>query len=180
MIILGIDPGSRICGYGAIEVLSDKIELIEYGVVDVAKKSLEIPERLKEIYIRLKEVSKRTKPDIAALESMFYSKNAQSLMKLSHARGAAILAVAMNDVPVVEYSPREVKKAVSGRGNAGKEQVQFMVKRLLNIDETPEFFDSTDALAVAICHSLRHSYNKGGKNSWGDYIKNNPGRVVSR
>ena len=177
MIILGIDPGSVICGYGVIEKEGQKISLVEYGVVKAGKKFSDIPSRLKEIYSRLSVVVERTQPDAAAFETIFYSKNAQSLMKLSHARSAAILAAAMADINIFEYSPREVKKAVSGRGNAGKEQVQFMVKKLLDIEETPEFFDATDALAVAICHSLKGGQSNNRSSSWKEFIKNNPHRV---
>lgn len=177
MIILGVDPGSIICGYGVIEKNGSKLGLIEYGVVKVKKLHEPLELRLKEIFLRLIQVIERAKPDSSAFESMFYSKNVQSLIKLSHARGASILAAAMNDIPIFEYSPREVKKSVTGRGNAGKEQVQFMVKRILNIEETPEFFDATDALAVAICHSMRVDSPLKKASSWDDFIKNNPNRI---
>lgn len=178
MKILGIDPGSQICGYGVIYCNLNKISLIEYGVVNLKKKSNDLPTRLKEIFNRLTEVIIRTKPDFSAFESVFYSKNAQSMMKLSHARAAAILTASLKDIPIAEYSPREIKKSVTGMGNASKEQVQFMVKNLLNIEETNEFFDATDALAVAICHSFRLSTPTQKSKSWEEFIKQNPNRIV--
>lgn len=178
MIILGIDPGSVVCGYGVIVKDGNRIRLIEYGVIEAKKKQPDFNTRLKEIFERLNEVIARNKPDAAAFESLFYSKNVQSLIKLSHARAAAIVSVAKSDIPIAEYSAREVKKAVTGRGAAGKEQVSFMVKTLLAIEETPQFFDATDALAVAICHSVRHSESKTNTGNWADFVKNNPDLIV--
>ncbi len=177
MIILGIDPGSVICGYGVVEKIGNEIRLIEYGVIEAKKINIEFNARLKEIFNRLKEVVERNKPDAAAFESIFYSKNPQSLIKLSHARAVAVLTCALADLPIAEYSAREVKKSVTGRGAAGKEQVQFMVKTLLNIKETPQFFDATDALAVAICHSVRYNATSGNSTNWSDFIKNKPEMV---
>tara|TARA_B100000609_G_C16976154_1_gene311436 strand:- start:322 stop:654 length:333 start_codon:yes stop_codon:yes gene_type:complete len=109
---------------------------------------------------------------------MFYHKNAQSLMKLSHARGAAMAAVGMGELEVFEYSPKTVKKSVTGRGGAAKEQVAFMVLGMLDIKETPEFFDSTDALAVAICHANQFRSGSNKSTSWADYAKNNPDKII--
>jgi crossover junction endodeoxyribonuclease RuvC len=176
--VLGIDPGSVICGYGVIEKNKNSLYVVEYGVIKAKKASEELPNRLKEIYQRLLKVIERTKPDVAAFESTFYSKNAQSLLKLAHARASAILAAAMKDIPIAEYSPKEVKKSVTGKGSASKEQVQFMVKTLLNIKETPEFYDVTDALAVAICHSLKSEIPSNKSGTWEDFIKKNPNRVA--
>jgi crossover junction endodeoxyribonuclease RuvC len=99
-------------------------------------------------------------------------------MKLSHARAAAILASTMNNKEISEYSPKEVKKSVTGRGAASKEQVSFMVRKILNIPETPEFFDATDALAVAVCHGLKFGQPKQKVSGWSDYVKNNPDKVL--
>ncbi len=179
MIILGIDPGSVVCGYGVVNMQgNNKFALVEYGVIHAKKSTPEFYERLKEIYRKTDAIIKRTNPNCAAVESMFYAKNAQSLMKLSHARASAILAATMNELPVREYSPKEVKKSVTGRGAASKEQVSFMVRKILNISETPEFFDATDALAVAICHGLKHGMPKSGASSWSDYIKKNPEKIL--
>lgn len=179
MIIIGIDPGSIITGYGVIDYHDNTFNLIEYGVVKAAIRHDDIPRRLKEIFLRLEQVILRSKPDVAAFETVFYAKNVQSIMKLSQARGVAILAITLSDIPVYEYSPREIKKSVTGRGNALKEQVQFMVKNLLSINETPEFYDATDALGIAICHALRQGASKSSSGSWKDFIKENPGLVIN-
>lgn len=178
MRIIGIDPGSVICGFGVIEKKNNDIIVIEHGVVKARKFNKDLYIRLKEIYSRLTKVIKRTSPDTAAFESLFYSKNAQSLMKLSHARAAAILSAINLDIPLQEYSPKEVKKAVTGNGNASKDQVSFMVKSILKIKETPEFFDVTDALAVAICHAYRSDSPESNAKSWAEFIEQNPDRVA--
>jgi len=176
--ILGVDPGSVFCGYGVITKESNKLTVVEFGVVKAKLKFEDLNLRLREIYSRITEVIARTKPDESAFETMFYAKNAQSLMKLSHARAVAVLASANNDIPIYEYSPREVKKSVTGKGAASKEQVQFMIKTLLGIKESTGLFDVTDALAVAVCHALKRNSVKNKSKSWADFIKNNPDRVV--
>lgn len=178
MRILGIDPGSVICGYGVIELSGSKIILVEYGIIKAKKKEEEFPLRLKEIFNRLTSVIERHLPDETALESVFFSKNPQSLMKLSHARAVAMLASTMREIPVQEYSPREVKKAVTGNGNASKQQVEFMVKSLLKIKESQDFFDATDALAVALCHAYRWKLNAAPIKSWKDFATRNPDKIV--
>ncbi len=180
MRVLGIDPGSIICGYGVIDYDGRKLDLVEYGVIKAAKKDEAFPMRLKEIFERLTQVIDRVLPDESAFESIFFGKNVQSMMKLSHARAAAMLAATLREVPIREYAPREVKKSVTGLGSAGKEQVQYMVKKLLNISETHEFFDATDALAVAICHTMRFDKASSQGSSWESYIKNNPDKIVKR
>lgn len=183
MIILGIDPGSVICGYGAIKTEGNTITLLEYGVIKAKKLSENFPDRLGIIHSQISKVIDRTSPDVCVFETMFHGKNVQSLIKLSHARSAAILSSVVHNIEVAEYSPNEVKRAVTGKGKAGKEQVQFMIQKLLAIKEAPEFYDATDALAVAVCHSLRqqngmqNSKNKSSSKSWSDYIKKNPEKV---
>lgn len=176
--ILGVDPGSIFCGYGVITKEGNKLTVVEYGVIRAKIKFEDLNLRLKEIYNRITEVIIRNRPDESAFETMFYAKNAQSLMKLSHARAVAVLASVNNDIPIFEYSPREVKKSVTGKGGAGKEQVQFMIKTLLSLKEETGLFDATDALAVAVCHALKRTTTKTKSNSWADFVKNNPGRVV--
>lgn len=178
MIILGIDPGSVLCGYGVIEKEKSHIRLIEYGVIEAKKKYNDFNQRLSEIYSRICQVIERTNPDAAAFESIFFAKNPQSLIKLSHARASAIVSVVNHNIPIAEYSAREVKKAVTGRGAAGKEQVQFMVRTLLAIEETPQFYDATDALAVAICHSVRYNASSGNSSNWAEFVKNHPELIV--
>ncbi len=178
MRILGIDPGSRICGFGVVEKDKSSIKLVEYGIVKLDAKHDKLEQRLVEIYLRLKQVIIRTKPDTTAIESLFFAKNVQSLVKLAHARGVAVLAAAEADLPISEYSPREIKKSVTGNGNASKEQVQFMVKTILGFSETPESFDVTDALAVAICHAIRSDSPTKSAKSWKEYIELNPDKIT--
>lgn len=177
MRVLGIDPGSVICGYGVVDYIDGRLSLVEYGVIKAAKKEEAFPIRLKVIFERLSQVIERTNPNESSFETIFYDKNVQSIIKLSHARSAAMLAVVTNDIPVMEYTPREVKKAVTGLGNAGKEQVRYMVKKLLNIYESHEFYDATDALAVAICHTIRNKNVSGNNSTWEIFLKNNPDRI---
>ncbi|MES2764247.1 MAG: crossover junction endodeoxyribonuclease RuvC [Bacteroidota bacterium] len=179
MRVLGIDPGSVVCGYGVIEKIGAKITLVEYGVIEAKKIHPSLQLRLEAIFTRLQKVVERSLPDEASLESLFYAKNPQSLMKLSHARGVAMLVPTLKQIPVTEYSAREVKRAVTGNGNSSKEQVQFMVRTLLNIEETPEFFDATDALAIAICHAFKAANPQSRARSWKDFIAQNPQRVAA-
>lgn len=177
--VIGIDPGSIICGYGVVESNNSKLSVVEYGVIKAKTLADDFSYRLKEIFTRLNSVIERSQAQQSAFESLFYAKNVKSIIKLSHARSAAILAATMNNLPIAEYSPKEVKKSVTGKGAASKEQVQFMMKAMLNIEETPEFMDVTDALAVAVCHILRSSsIPKNSVSSWKEYIKNNPDRIV--
>ncbi|MCX6155189.1 MAG: crossover junction endodeoxyribonuclease RuvC [Candidatus Kapabacteria bacterium] len=178
MIIIGIDPGSVVCGYGVIEKQKSVLRLVEYGVIQPKKKNENFNLRLLDIFERLKRIVETNKPDFAAFESLFFGKNIQSLIKLSHARSAAIIAALTAKSEIVEYSPREIKKSVTGRGNASKEQVMFMVKSILKISETPEFFDATDALATALCHSFRSNENITKVTNWEDFINKNPHRIV--
>jgi crossover junction endodeoxyribonuclease RuvC len=148
LILLGIDPGSRICGYGVIETEKQKIRSICF---DVIKLSSETPlsERIKIIYEKISQVIQEIKPDKVGIETIFYGKNIQSAFTLGHIRGAILLSAAQNKIELIEISPREVKKAVTGNGNASKQQVQFMLPKLLGvkIEKLPE--DAADALAVA-------------------------------
>jgi crossover junction endodeoxyribonuclease RuvC len=178
MRILGIDPGTIVCGYGVIDIENRKMKLVEYGVVEAKKQYAELPRRLEVIYQRLTSVIERTLPDEAALEAVFFAKNAQSLAKLSHARGVAMLSATLKEIPVTEYSAKEVKRSVTGNGNAAKEQVCYMVRKMLGIEETPDFFDATDALAIAVCHALKRNENKTKAKSWKKFLEENPQRVA--
>lgn len=183
MRIIGIDPGSLICGYGIIEARNSSLRLIEYGVVEAKRKCPTFPERLALIYERLSAVVERTKPSAAAMEALFYARNVQSLLKLSHARGVAMLVLAQHRLGVAEYAARFIKRSIAGKGNASKEQVRFMVRSMLAIEETPEFFDATDALAVAITHALRTEKNAqphARTSSWKEFIERNPDRILRR
>ena len=183
MIILGVDPGTLVTGFGVIEVEGNRVSVLDYDVI-VNRNERSMPIRLKEIYARLCAVIAQYHPDEFAIETAFYGKNAQSALKLGHARGVSMLAAVNYEIPTSEYSPREVKKAVVGNGAASKEQVQYMIKSLLRLRETPKLFDATDALAVALCHFQRHRAHDSKRNgsarnkNWSAFVKANPGRVV--
>jgi crossover junction endodeoxyribonuclease RuvC len=153
-IILGVDPGTLITGYGVLEVRGGRLKALEYDVVR-NRGDRTMPIRLKAIYSTLCEVITRHHPDEFAIETAFYGKNAQSAMKLGHARGVSILAAVNYEIPTTEYSPREVKRAVAGTGAASKDQVSYMVQSILRLKTPPKYYDATDALAVALCHFLR-------------------------
>ena len=177
MIILGIDPGTLIAGYGVIERRNNSISLLDVGIIK-NDSSASMPLRLKKIYSVIVSVIERFHPDEFAIETAFYSKNAQSALKIGQARGVSILAGVNFEIPVSEYSPREIKKAVTGKGGASKEQVQYMMMALLKIDSKPKYFDSTDALAVAVCHAFKISAPRAGFKDWKSYIESHPVKVL--
>jgi crossover junction endodeoxyribonuclease RuvC len=179
MIILGVDPGTLITGYGVIEKNDDALRVLDVGVIKISPTD-KMPLRLKRIYASLCTIIERYHPDEFAIETAFYSKNAQSALKIGQARGVSILAGVNFEVPVTEYSPREVKKAVVGNGAASKEQVKYMIKNLLRLKIAPQYFDATDALAVAVCHSHRITRPRAGFKSWKSYVEANPDRVLRR
>lgn len=183
MIILGIDPGSVITGIGIIRCDGDRIKMIELDAV-VMKSKDALTKRLKIIYDVCIEKIKRYKPDELAIETAFFGKNIQSTLKLGQARGVAIIAAVNCEMNVSEYSPREVKKSITGSGASSKEQVKFMVKRILDIKEDPDYIDSTDALAIALCHhyNLQNKIIKTGKkkNNWKNFIEANPDRIIKK
>ncbi|MDO8520373.1 MAG: crossover junction endodeoxyribonuclease RuvC [Deltaproteobacteria bacterium] len=158
MIILGIDPGSVITGYGLVEKSGGRVTHIENGGI-FCKKGAPLEERLVVIFQKIQEIVTQFKPDAAAIETAFYAKNVQSLLKLGQARGTAIVATALLKLPVFEYTPLEVKQAVAGFGAAPKEQVQKMVMRLLNLPQIAEE-NASDALAIAICHAHSEKMRK--------------------
>ncbi|MDH3353649.1 MAG: crossover junction endodeoxyribonuclease RuvC [Chromatiales bacterium] len=149
-LILGIDPGSRITGFGLIEINGSKLNYVESGCIRTG--GGEFPGRLKIIFEEMVTVVETYKPDVVAIERVFMHRNPDSALKLGQARGAAICAAVTNNLEVSEYSPAEIKRATVGKGNANKEQVQHMVKALLNLPGTPQE-DAADALAIAICHA---------------------------
>lgn len=184
VIILGVDPGTLITGYGVIEVRAGTFNALEYDVVR-NKSDQTMPVRLKAIYSSLCKVIDRFHPDEFAIETAFYGKNAQSAMKLGHARGVSILAAVNYEIPTSEYSPREVKRSVAGTGAASKEQVSYMVQSILRLKTQPRFYDATDALAVALCHSFqtggrlpRTSAGKKHHSSWSEYVQAHPEKLA--
>lgn len=153
---MGIDPGSRITGVGIIKAQASQLQHVYSESLKLPKG--ELPIRLKDIYARLKHIIAQTRPDVVAIEKVFLAKNPQSALVLGHARGAAMLAAINNDLPVIEYSPTEIKKTVVGRGRAEKTQVQHMMRVLLKLRITPEE-DAADALAAAVCHAHHQQIN---------------------
>jgi crossover junction endodeoxyribonuclease RuvC len=180
MIVLGVDPGTLITGYGIIETRNGKMKILDCGAIKNNSRT-SMPLRLKVIFETLTTLTERYHPDEFAIETAFYGKNAQSALKLGHARGVAILTAVTKEIPTHEYSPREVKKAIVGNGAAAKEQVQFMVKSLLKLKELPKHYDVTDALAVAICHlQRRQSSQPHSFKSWKSFISAHPEKISTK
>jgi crossover junction endodeoxyribonuclease RuvC len=149
--VLGIDPGTAITGYGVIEGEGDNLSLTTYGAITTPANQ-PLAQRLQHIYRELRALIVEWHPDSAAVEELFFSKNARTALSVGHARGVALLALTEAGLPLQEYKPAEIKQAVAGYGNASKQQVQGMVQLLLGLDEMPRPDDAADALAVAICH----------------------------
>jgi len=177
-IILGIDPGNVIMGYGIIEQKGNKIQCLTLGVIALSKYD-DIFARLQIIYTRTLGLITAYKPDELAIEAPFYGKNVQSMLKLGRAQGVAMAAALHHNIPVFEYAPRKIKMAITGNGNASKEQVSAMLQKTIGITEIPENFDATDGLAAAVCHAYQPEI--GGDSmtakSWKEFINKNPGRI---
>ncbi len=154
MIILGIDPGSRYCGYGLLEIEQNKITAAGCDVIKLIPEP-DLLKRLDKLYTAIYAVIEEYKPDIAVVESMFFQKHVRSIFTLGHARGVILLAIAKHHIPMLEYSPREIKKAVVGNGNASKLQVRFMVSQMLKLKTVKVTDDAYDALGIALCHYHR-------------------------
>ena len=178
-IILGIDPGTNILGYGVISVDSKGPHYLDMGVFDLRK--IKDPfEKLANIFAGVGELLDQYSPDELAVESPFYGKNAQVILKLGRAQGAAITAAVMRGIPVTEYAPRKAKIAICGNGAASKEQVAMMIQKTLHVDLDPKYLDATDALAIALCHHYQISNplaGVGGKSDWKKFLENNPDRI---
>ncbi len=159
MIILGIDPGFAITGYGVVQYIGNKFKTLDYGAVETHK-DIPFPERLEKIFFTLETIIEQYRPDAIAIEELFFNKNVKTALQVGHGRGVAVLAAARSDADIFEYTPLQVKQAVVGYGRADKRQVQEMVKIILNLKEYPKPDDVADALAVAICHA--HSFRIGG------------------
>ncbi len=176
MIILGVDPGTLVTGFGVIDAEAGRVDLLACGAIRNGGERA-MPLRLKHIYASLTEVIQEYHPDEFAVETAFYGKNAQSALKLGQARGVAILAAVNHEIPTSEYSPREVKKAIVGNGSASKEQVQYMVKTLLKLKEPPRPLDVSDALAVALCHLQRGHAGRQKAKSWKAFVAAHPEKI---
>ena len=180
-ILLGIDPGTNVMGYGVLRVCGNKAELVVMGVIDMRKE--------KDVYLRLGRVFERVTgiideylPDEVAIEAPFFGKNVQSMLKLGRAQGVAIAAAINHDVPIQEYAPLKIKMAITGNGSASKEQVAGMLQKLLHLrdDQMPHFMDATDAVAAAYCHFLqmnRPATDAKHYGSWKDFARKNADRI---
>ena len=178
-IILGIDPGTNILGFGIVRVDSKGPHYVDMGVFDL-RKITDPFEKLANIFAGVNELIEEHKPDELAVESPFYGKNAQVVLKLGRAQGAAITAAVMRGIPVTEYAPRKAKIAICGNGAASKEQVAMMIRKTLKVELNPKHLDATDALAIALCHHYQMSNPLaavGGKTDWKKFIENNPDRI---
>lgn len=177
-IILGIDPGTTIMGYGLIMQKGTKMELMVMGVLKLNKYTTQAL-RLKKIFDRTTELIKEYHPDELAIEAPFFGKNVQSMLKLGRAQGVAIAAALNNDIPMFEYSPKKIKQSITGNGSASKEQVAAMLKTLLNFDNQPEHLDATDGVAAAVCHFFQGKIdtNQSSYTGWKAFLAENPNRV---
>jgi crossover junction endodeoxyribonuclease RuvC len=177
-IILGIDPGTNILGYGLIQQTGNSISLIEMDVLKLDKIDNQ-PLKLKKIFETVLNLIEKHKPDELAIEAPFFGKNVQSMLKLGRAQGVAIAAALYKDIPVFEYSPRKIKQSITGKGSASKEQVAAMLERLLKFGEMPKYMDATDGLAAAVCHYFQRKPSTDAKSysGWKAFISNNPERV---
>ena len=176
-VILGIDPGTLATGYGVLSIAGGKIELHVCGAIR-NRRQTPLPERLKYIDEELSKIIDAYRPQGLAIESAFYGKNAQSALKLGHARGVSMLTAARVGIPVSEYSPREIKKAVTGNGNATKFQVEYMVRSLIRFEKKQMMLDTSDAIATAICHLHRLNGRTNAPKDWKSFVKIHPERVV--
>ena len=184
-VIIGVDPGTQIMGYGVISASPKQITLIQYGVIHLSKYTTH-ELKLKKIFERISQLIEEYLPDEMAIEDPFYGKNAQSMLKLGRAQGVAMAAALARDIPIVEYSPKKVKQSVTGNGNASKEQVAFMLEKILKMELSKEFMDATDGVAIAICHHYHANSpatvagsksKKTKKGGWDAFVVENPSRV---
>lgn len=197
-IILGIDPGTRYMGYGVIEVLNGNLKVLQYGIIDLTKYK-DAGFKLGKIFQRVTSIIEEFAPDEVALEAPFFGKNIQSMLKLGRAQGVAMASALAHEIPITEYSPKSVKQAVTGNGNASKEQVAYFLETILKIKLETKMFDATDALGIAVCHHLNTSgmkkilsETKSSKstkittaakkkgNSWETFIQSNQDRVIKK
>jgi crossover junction endodeoxyribonuclease RuvC len=175
-IILGIDPGTNVMGYGLISVKGNQLTLIQFGVVHLSKYA-DHALKLSKIFERISHIIDEYHPDEMAIEAPFFGTNVQSMLKLGRAQGVAIAAAISKQVPIFEYAPKKIKQSVTGSGNASKEQVAAMLSKLLMFQEIPKLLDATDALGVAVCHYFQKGDVKKSKGGWNAFIKDNPDKV---
>lgn len=178
-VILGIDPGTIVLGYGIIEVERQKVTLLSMGVIHLSKYEDHL-QKLKIIYEKIQGLIDNYQPEACAIEAPFFGKNVQSMLKLGRAQGVAIAAALTKNVDVFEYSPKKIKQSVTGNGNASKEQVASMLQQLIKFEFQPKFLDATDGLAAAVCHHFQNgipAIGIGKVSGWEDFLKKNPKRI---
>ncbi len=177
-IILGIDPGTVVLGYGVLREVGNTLTLISLGVIKLGHLD-DHGLKLQRIFQKTSALIAQYKPDCMALEAPFYGKNIQVMLKLGRAQGVAMAAALNNNIPIFEYAPRKIKQSVTGNGNATKEQVAAMLKTLLKFEESPQFLDATDGLAVAVCHAFQVHAPAGKKSytGWEAFVKDNADRL---
>ena len=182
-IILGIDPGTSIMGYGVLRIIDKKAEMLALGVIDLRKFG-DPYLKLGHIHERVCSIIEGYLPDCMAIEAPFFGKNIQSMLKLGRAQGVAIAAAIQRQVPITEYAPSKIKMAITGNGSASKEQVAAMLRRLLGIsdDDLPNFLDATDALGAAYCHYMQmgRPESKVHYKGWKDFVNKNQQRVCKQ
>lgn len=175
-IILGLDPGTSVMGYGIIKVQKQELTLLQFGVIHLRKyEGHEL--KLKKIFDRVLSLINDYHPDEVALEAPFFGKNVQSMLKLGRAQGVAMAAALSREIPITEYAPKKVKMSVTGNGNASKEQVAAMLQTLLKFKDAPKLLDATDALAVALCHHYQGGSTTKSFKSWKAFLNENPGKL---
>jgi crossover junction endodeoxyribonuclease RuvC len=177
-IILGVDPGTNVMGYGIIKVTGSKIEVLDAGVLSM-KKEKDLGVRLKMIFDHMIKLIDQFLPDELAIEAQFFGENVQSMLKLGKAQGVAIAAALSRSIPFEEYAPKKIKMSITGKGTSSKEQVAGMLVHILKVKKLPEPLDATDALAAAVCHYYQSNSPTGGKkySGWDSFLKNNPGKL---
>jgi crossover junction endodeoxyribonuclease RuvC len=179
-VILGIDPGTIVMGYGILHVQSTKLTPIGIGIIKLDKYD-DHAIRLKKIFERTVSIIEEYKPDEMAIEAPFFGKNVQSMLKLGRAQGVAIAAALSKNVPITEYSPKKIKMSITGNGNASKEQVAAMLAQILGFKSQHDFLDATDAMGAALCHYYQNKKTSAGGKSysgWKSFLADNPKRKV--
>ncbi|MDF1546173.1 MAG: crossover junction endodeoxyribonuclease RuvC [Bacteroidales bacterium] len=177
-IILGIDPGTSVMGYGLIQAQGKQPQMITMGVLEL-RKYTDHYLKLQKIFSRTLQLIDEYHPDELAIEAPFFGKNVQSMLKLGRAQGVAMSAALYRTIPIFEYAPRKIKIAITGNGNASKEQVASILRGMFKFKDIPDLLDATDGLAAAVCHFFQNNALTNGTsfNSWKDFIGRNPGRV---
>lgn len=176
-IILGIDPGTAVMGYGIINQSQQQLHAVQYGIVQLHRYTTHAL-KLKQIFARITQLINTFNPDEVALEAPFYGKNVQSMLKLGRAQGVVMAAALTKDIPIIEYAPRKIKYAVTGYGHASKEQIARMLVSLLKLPTLPELYDASDALAVAVCHAYQAEITHSRPTNWAQFLRINAERIV--